>query len=134
MKDYFDMKNMSDLKTSKQYNLLSASLAFFIWGGWSFYINDASIFSRVTSGLAQGISSFIITLIMVKIVTWFYYRIYFKQLRFILPAMATVFCTGSVLITIHYLIGTPYILKTVTPALSVAFIFCLYTSYKLKYQ
>jgi len=125
---------MSDPKTTKKYNLLSASLAFFIWGGWSFYINDASLFSRVTSGLAQGISSFIITLIMVKIITWFYFKLNFSRLRFILPAIATVFCTGSVLVTIHYVIGTPYILKTVTPALSVAFIFCLYTSYKLKYQ
>lgn len=125
---------MPGLQTTKQYNILSASLAFFIWGGWSFYINDASMFFRVTSGLAQGVSSFIITLIMVKIVTWFYYRIYFKQLRFILPAIITVFCTGSVLIAIHYIIGTPYILKTVSPALSVAFIFCLYTSYKLKYE
>ena len=128
------LKIISDLKTTKQYNLLSASLAFFIWGGWSFYINDASIFFRVTSGLVQGISSFIITLTMVKIVAWFYYKLHFTKLRFILPAMVTIFCTGSVLIAIHYIIGTPYILKTVTPALSVAFIFCLYTSYKLKYQ
>jgi len=125
---------MPVLKTTRLYNLLSALLAFFIWGGWSFYINDAIIIVRVTSGLVQGISSFIITLVMVKIVTWLYYKINFTPLSLILPAMLTVLFTGSGLITIHYVFGTPYILKTVTPALSVALIFCIYTSYKLKYQ
>ena len=122
---------MPENKTSKQYNLVSALLAFFIWGGWSFYINDESIFTRTISGLAQGISSFIITLIMVNFVTWIYYKNYAPSLRLVLPAGITAFFTGSALIVIHTLVGTPNIVKTVTPALSVAFIFCLYTSYKL---
>ena len=125
---------MSDIKISKKFNLTSSFLAFLIWGGWSFYINDASLYNRITSGLAQGLSSFIITLVMVKFVTRLYSRNYFPSIRLMLPAIITVSCTGSVLIIIHYLVGTPYIFKTVTPALSVAFIFCLYTSYKLKYQ
>lgn len=125
---------MSEKRTSKQYNLISAFFAFCIWGGWSFYINDSSIFTRTISGLAQGISSFIITLIMVNFVTWIFYKNYFPSLRLILPAVLTVTCTGSVLIAVHFLVGTPNILKTVTPALSFAFMFCLYTSYKLKYE
>ena len=125
---------MPAIKISKQYNLISALLAFCIWGGWSFYINDNSLLIRVSSGLAQGISSFIITLIMVNFVTWLYNKNYFSPLRLILPAIITVIATGSALIVIHYLVGTPNIFVTVLPALIVGFLFCIYTSYKLMFK
>lgn len=120
-------------KTSSRYRWISALFAFLIWGGWAYYVNgEAAENQRLTSSLVQGTASLIITLLMVHAVTWLQGHIAIPYVRPVLPAVLTVSFTGSCLCTIHYVIGTPNILYTVTPALSVAFLFCLYTTYKLQ--
>ena len=118
--------------TSRRYQLGSALAAFLIWGGWTYVINDnAAPALRVTSALVQGTASFTITLIMVQSVTWIYGRLPDNWSRLVLPGLITVTITGSCLALIHRLIGTPRVLPTIAPALTVAFLFCLYTAYKL---
>lgn len=63
----------SKAETTKLFKLVSGFLAFVLWGGWAFYVNgDDSLAIKTKSALAQGTASFIITLIMVRIVTFFY--------------------------------------------------------------
>jgi hypothetical protein len=53
-------------RTSRFYNVLSAFLAFFLWGGWAYFVNGSTDITRcLISGLTQGTASFIITLVMV---------------------------------------------------------------------
>jgi hypothetical protein len=124
-------------KTSRQFNLVSATMALVLWGGWAYCINhreadETGPSSPVTSGLTQGIGSFVITLLMVRAVTWIYHRLPANPARIVLPAIATVAVTGSCLATAHALIRTSNIAQTIAPALSVAFAFNVYTAAKLR--
>jgi len=119
-------------RISRRYEKFSAIMAFIIWGGWAFYVNgDLGIEVRITSGLAQGTASLIITLIMVRAVAGIFYRLPNNPLRLVLPAVITVCITGSGLVLVHTFVGTPRIVPTIFPALTVAFIFCVYTALKL---
>lgn len=118
--------------TSKFYNLMSALLAFLLWGGWAFYVNGQNdVTIGIISGITQGTASAVITLFMVRAVHWIYNTLPPTGLQVIIPAMLTVSFTGSSLAGIHFLAGTPEILFTILPALTVAFLFCLYTTFKL---
>ena len=119
--------------TSRIYNVLSALSAFLLWGGWAFYVNaSADVTKGLISGLTQGTASFIITLVMVQVVTWFFKHLPGNFLQLPLAALFTVTITGSCLVGIHWLVHTPHIFYTIAPALSVAFAFCWYTAYKLR--
>ena len=126
------MKNTLRIQTNPKYKLISTILAFFAWGGWAFYANRAfDLSTRAVSGITQGIASVIITLVMIQIVTWIFSQITNRYLQSIFPAVITVSITGSGLIFVHYLVGTPEIITTVAPGLICAFFFCLLTTYKL---
>lgn len=119
-------------RTSRQFNLVSAALAFLIWGGWAYYVNnDQGSSTGLISGITQGSASFIITLAMVHTVTWLYKNIPPSPLQLFLPAIITVSITASCLYSVHSLVGTPNIAYTIAPALSVAFMFCVFTCFKL---
>ncbi len=120
------------LQTSRTFNTLSALMAFLLWGSWSYYINDNNTdYSGLISGLTQGTASLMITLFMLRFVTYLYHQYQHPVAKQLMPAIVTVSLTSLCLVSIHTLIDTPNILYTVTPALSVAFIFCLYTAFKL---
>ena len=126
------MDSKAGTKTTKVFNLGSALFAFCLWGGWAYYVNHSQgVYTGLISGLAQGTASFIITLGMVYAITWLYARIPASPIRLLLPAIITVSCTATGLYAVHSLVGTPNIAYTIAPALSVAFMFCVYTSYKL---
>ncbi|MGZ8189679.1 MAG: hypothetical protein ACXWTS_00465 [Methylococcaceae bacterium] len=120
-------------RTSRFFNVLSALMAFLLWGGWAYYVNGTTDVTKgLISGLTQGTASFIITLVMVHLVTWFFNYLPRNFLQLPLAAFMTVSITGSCLAGIHFLVATPEIFFTITPALSVAFVFCWYTAYKLR--
>ena len=120
-------------RTSRFFNVLSALSAFMLWGGWAFYVNGSTDVTKgLISGLTQGTASFIITLVMVHLVTWFFNHLPDNFLQLPLAAFFTVTITGSCLVGIHWLVHTPHIFYTIAPALSVAFAFCWYTAYKLR--
>ncbi|MHC4995303.1 MAG: hypothetical protein ACYTGQ_09655 [Planctomycetota bacterium] len=127
-------------RTSLRFNLISAALAFALWGGWAYYVNlsgdgieeAGAGASAWVSALTQGTGSFLITLVMVRAVTWLYHRLAGAPLRLVWPAVLVVSVTGSCLATAHVLVGTVNIVKTISPALSVAFAFNVYTALKLK--
>ncbi len=113
--------------------LSSAFFAFVVWGGWAFYINSSpNPTTSIKAGIIQGSASFIITLLMVRSVAWLFTQWPKSHLQLWLPALITVGFTGTCLVSIHYVAGTPHIFHTVAPPLSVAFMFCLLTTYKLR--
>jgi ABC-type antimicrobial peptide transport system permease subunit len=120
------------IKTTKQFRFLSASLAFILWGGWAFFINQKeTVQVGVTSGVTQGTASFLITLFLVHAVTRLYHQFNHPIAKLLFPAIVTVSFTGTGLLLIHSIAQTPRILVTILPAISVAFTFCLFTAYKL---
>jgi len=129
-------------KTSPFYNLLSALFAFVLWGGWAYYINSTQAIEAsntgIIAGLTQGTASFIITFIIVHLVTRIYNFLHtsasinLRAIKLIVPAMLTVSITGTGLFIIHNIMNTPHIAKTIAPALLVAFLFSLFTAYKLQ--
>ena len=125
------------VKTNHSYTLVSAVIAFLLWGGWAYYLSydeSVGISSGMVSGLTQGFASFTITLFMVKAVTWLFKRIPNSNLGVLLSAVITVAFTGSCLYLAHSLVGTQNIILTIVFPLSVAFGFCLLTAFRLKVQ
>ena len=115
------------------FKLLSGLAAFVLWGGWAYYINGGSANpASLKAAGVQGSASFIITLLMVRAVTWLHGRLPSGTIQAWLPSVITLSCTGSALIAIHLLAGTPQILPTIAPALLVGGLFCLYTSHTLR--
>lgn len=120
-------------KISQQYNFISAALAFVLWGGWSFFINTqhGSLNHGIISGLTQGICSFIITLLITFLIEKLFNFFHQKTLKLVLPPILTILVTGSFLVIVHHLIRTPAILYTLSPVLTVAFLFAAFTNFKL---
>lgn len=124
------------IKNTQRYHFLSAFFALTLWGSWSFYVNNqiAGIKSGLISGVAQGICSFLITLFMTFFIEKQFNFYHQSWAKFLLPPVITIFITGSCLITVHLLIHTPNIIKTISPALTVALIFAFFTNIKLYKQ
>ena len=123
---------MNNINTSKQFTYISALLAFILWGGWAFYVNgESGNEARILSGITQGTFSFIITLLMTKVIAYQYNKFSRVIFKIFFPPIITVSITGTLLILIHVKVGTPAILKTVSPALTVALLFSFFTVYKL---
>lgn len=127
-------KSEETARTSRQFNLTSASLAFVLWGGWAFLVNRASEEGAApwVSAGTQGTASFLITLGMVQGVTWLFHRLPNHPARLVLPAAFIVLLTGSCLFLVHSLVGTANTLGTIAPALTVAFLFNCFTAAKLR--
>lgn len=120
------------IRTSWLYNLLSAFLAFVLWGSWAYYINSTSSpLAGVISALTQGTASFLITLVMVHAVAFLYHWFQSPVTKVVLPAIVVVSFTSVILVNVHTLMGTPRVFYTILPGLTVAFFFCLLTSFKL---
>lgn len=121
-----------DLKKDNN-NYISALLAFILWGGWAFYINSStSILSGITSGVTQGTASFIITILMIKSVNFWLLKFKHRITKTLFPALMTVSCSSLGLIIAHRFAGTPNIIFTIAPAITVAFLFCIFTSLQLQ--
>lgn len=114
----------------RSYNYQSALLAFILWGAWAYYINIQSD-NNIISALSQGMASFVVTLIMIKIIKYFYRLLPEGKLFFILPSVITVSITSSVIVGVHLIVNTENIFYTVLPTVIVAFLFALFTTQRI---
>ncbi|MEQ9407122.1 MAG: hypothetical protein RIK87_05325 [Fuerstiella sp.] len=125
-------------RPSRQYRYISAALAFVTWGGWAYFINvrSATIDDAppIVSALMHGTASCIVTLLMLRSVTFLYHRLAGHPLRLVLPAIITTTVTGSCFLTAHWWIGTADLLATIAPGLIVALGFNTLTACKLRAQ
>ena len=120
---------MVEIKKSLLYSLNSALFAFTLWGGWAYFINR-----KIISSLIQGVASFIITLFLVYAVTKIHHNLPDKSnifLQLFCPAIITVTFSGTCLYIAHRIVDTAHIANTISPALLVAFVFCIYTAFRL---
>lgn len=124
----------TNASTSWTYRLVSAGLAFCVWGGWGYFVNSqqaTAAASPVMSGLLHGLFSSMVTIVMLTSVTWLYRRFAAQGPRMLIPAATTSLATGSCITTAHLMIGTANVPATVIPGLFVAFCFNLLTTKKL---
>lgn len=120
------------VRTSSVYKFGSALAAFLLWGGWAWYVNGAnSEWSTFLTAMAQGVSSFFITLVLVAQVTHLYNSFRHPLARLLSPSLVVVMLSSSLLLLIHLWVGTQYLLYTIAPPSTVAFLFCLFTTIKL---
>jgi hypothetical protein len=121
------------VRTSGLYKLVSALAAFLLWGGWAWYVNGADgEWHTLLTALAQGTSSFLITLVLVALVTRLYHAFEHPLARLWLPSLVTVALSVSMLFLVHLWVGTGQILYTILPPSTVAFLFCLFTTIKIQ--
>ena len=121
------------VRTSAGFRFFSAGFAFIVWGGWAYAVNVSHSYKHgVISGLAQGIVSAAVTLLMVHVVTFLYHRFEKPVFKLVLPGLLTVMFTTSCTVLIHAMVGTPRIFFTILPAFTVGFLFCLYTCNQLR--
>lgn len=120
------------VRTSDAYKLGSALAAFLLWGGWAWYVNGAdSEWNTLLAALAQGTSSFLITLVLVALVTRLYNAFEHPFARLWLPALVLVVLSSSLLLLVHLWVGTEELLYTILPPSTVAFMFSLFTTIKM---
>lgn len=120
------------IRTSRLFNLISAVLAFLLWGSWAYVTNSGESMNRgIVAALTQGTASFVMTLFMVQAVTYLFHRFDRPLAKVVVPALIVNCCTTFCLVNVHTLMGTPRILATILPALMVAFSFCMFTAWRL---
>jgi len=126
-------KTKTTFMSSKSYTLASAIMAFVLWGGWAYFVNEQSLpSSGFAAGLTQGLASGLMTLIMVRAISVLIRNLPVNSIAVILPAFIIVTISSTGLILLHTLSGTPNILSTIAPVISVAFGFCVVTTIKLR--
>ena len=128
-------------KTSLGYRITSALLAFSTWGAWAYYVNSqagselsAANASPLVSAVIHGFGSCMVTLIMMKSVTWLYQKFAGHSLRLVLPAAITTLVTSSCMTLAHYFAGTANLPGTIIPGIVVAFCFNVVTATNLRQQ
>lgn len=110
---------------------MTAGGAFLAWGAWAFWVNHVpDIRHGYISGITQGCTSFVVTLLMVEAVRQIALRVP-QACKLWLPPLLTASVNGAVLLLVHALAKTPNILATIAAPWAVAFVFCSFTSYKI---
>lgn len=105
-------------------------IAFFLYGSWAFYINsDFGHAVALRSGIAQGMLSFSVTTMMSYAMEFFYNRIAWRWCRFVITAYFPLICVLYFMAFVHFLIGTPNIIETITPSMVIGTLYC--TSYTI---
>ena len=107
-------------------------LAFSMWGGWTAYINhNHGLTTSLISGSAQGIQSAISTFFGTVFIEWLYKR--FGHLKAGAFIVGTITSANSLLIMLllHYIVGTPEILLTIAPVITMATLYCYSYAFSL---
>ncbi|NOR56032.1 MAG: hypothetical protein GQ531_07465 [Sulfurovum sp.] len=114
--------------TLNAHKYFSATLAFLVWGVWTYYINIESS-NNLNSAMAQGIFSATATLLMVYLVEYFYSVFPHDKIFFLFPAILSVIIASTLLISMHVYIHTYDVLNTVLPSIIISFFFSVYTTH-----
>ena len=94
------------------YKYSAALFALIAWGLWAYIANDnAPQEQRIIAYLMQMFPK--------------------QPYSLFIPGLLTFLVTSSFVISVHYFLNTPNIALTVSAPLSVAFLFSLYTNYKM---
>lgn len=104
-----------------------------MWSLWAYFVNvGKGASSLYLYAIVQGVFSFAMTLVIVRVLQYFWLKMQGYPLADLAPVILTVFLTGLILVLIHILIATPNLIGTVIAPLTVSFLFCIFTVKKLK--
>lgn len=115
------------------FSIRSGVLACLVWGGWAFHINESMLAaSGLVAGLSQGCASFLITLVMVRMIAYVSKYTPTEGFGLLIPAIVTVSASTCFLTAVHLFAQTPNVIATILPATCVAFVFCIVTTVKFR--
>ncbi len=113
------------------YETLSPVFAFLLWGAWTIHANAGdTLQGRLVSGAAQGLISFFVTILMVKVIG-ILFATFPPALRLALPSLIVIGGIGAIEVAVHKMIGTRNVFDTIKPNLVVGFVFCVITTFRL---
>jgi hypothetical protein len=109
--------------------LLPGVLAFAGYGGWAAFANvKHGARAAVAAGCTQGLMSFTVTTFMTLAMGSVFRRLPSGGLRLLLTALGPCSLVLVLMATIHDLVGTPEILRTILPSAIVGYTYCgMYT-------
>jgi hypothetical protein len=127
---------MVERRPSQLTGISAALLAFLFYGGWAFMVNyPHGAIAAVAALAVQGAASFATTLVLTKLVTFFYRRLaQLEQPRILwlsLPPVLSTAVVACLLVLAHTLAGTPTLLATIAPSVVIGFAFGIYCTYDL---
>jgi hypothetical protein len=97
---------------------------FLFYGAWAGFINAAHGWENaITAGLTQGSYSFSITLVLAIVVEWLFVRLAGTPLRSFWVFLAGFLLLSSTSVSANLLTGTPEIVWTVLPGLTVSLVY-----------
>lgn len=108
-----------------KFKIASSLFAFLLWGEWAYVVNG-----NIVSALLQGSMSFAITLAIIALSNFVFQKTVGIRFRVLISSVITVSCTGLVLAIIHYIAGTKEIFYTISPPLTIAFLFSFFINLK----
>jgi hypothetical protein len=119
-----------------RFTFVSVLGAALLWGGWAYFVNRHSPNSELVlrTAVAQGIYSAMMTIYMSFAVYFFWSKT--KHLKYggLLPTVFTAGHTGALLTLMHWVNGTPHVLRTVSAPILVTIIYCLLLTKKIQQQ
>jgi hypothetical protein len=99
---------------------------FLFYGAWASFINTAHGWENaLAAGLTQGSYSFLITLVLAIVVEWLFVRLAGTSLRSFWVFLAGFLLLSSSSVSANLLTGTPEILWTVLPGLTVSLVYTI---------
>jgi penicillin amidase len=109
--------------------IASGIIAFLLYGSWAVYANNEyGLLITLRSGLTQGLLSMTVTMVMTLAMEKVFSRIKPAILRFILTALGPLVTLITLMAFVHWIVGTPRIIKTIFPSVVIGTIYCiLYT-------
>jgi hypothetical protein len=100
------------------------AIACLAMGSWAFFANRAHDGAAIAPALAQGMLSGLITLVLKKVLERMSRRM-MGPTAYIVPPLVTASVILAVLVTVHWLIGTPEIAATIAVPWSVSTLYAV---------
>lgn len=99
-------------------NLLNASLAFLIYGGWAAFVNsEYGLAVLIRSGLGQGVYAFFSTWMVTAVARKVLFHYGSNWRGFALSFLASFFIMLACPLTVHAILQTPEVIQAILPGL-----------------
>jgi hypothetical protein len=115
---------MSDLSRLARSTVTHVGFAFVAMGGWALFANRAHGVAALAPALAQGTLSGVITLVLKRALEAFAARLG-GLAALIVPPLVTASVILVLLVSVHWLIGTPEIAATIAVPWSVSTLYAI---------
>ena len=113
--------------SANQRILLMSVAAFLLYGTWAIYANiEHGSVIAVRAGLAQGVYSFVSTVLITLLLETVYARA--AVMPVLVAGTVGITCTVTLITATHIAVGTPNLLKTIAPSVVIggaySYVYC----------